>query len=56
MDTQRFPFTAVRLQAVPTPSNGTTQVYDEVTPGLALRITKAGACQRRFDRRVDPPV
>jgi integrase len=43
MDTVRFPFTAARLQAVPAPTAGATQVYDETTPGLALRVTAAGA-------------
>lgn len=43
MDTKRFSFTAARLQAVPVPSTGAVQVYDEATPGLALRVTKAGA-------------
>jgi integrase len=43
MDTRRFSFTAARLAAVPTPARGATQAYDEGTPGLAMRVTKAGA-------------
>lgn len=55
MDTLRFPFTATRLQAVPAPISGAIQVYDEATPGLALRVTAAGARTfilfRRFNGR-----
>lgn len=43
MVSQRITFTAARLQAVAAPTAGATQIYDEVTPGLALRVTKAGA-------------
>jgi integrase len=52
METRRFAFTAARLQAVPTPAVGAIQVYDEGTPGLALRITKAGARTFVLFRRV----
>jgi len=52
METRRFPFTAARLQAVPTPDNGAVQVYDEVTPGLAMRVTKAGAKTFVLFRRI----
>lgn len=43
MDTNRFAFTAARLEAVATPAAGAVQVYDETTPGLAMRVTHAGA-------------
>jgi len=43
METQRFSFTAARLEAVPPPLSGAIQVYDSTTPGLAMRVTKAGA-------------
>ena len=43
MDTRRFSFTSARLAAVATPNSGAIQVYDEATPGLAMRVTSAGA-------------
>jgi integrase len=52
MDARRFVFTAARLEAVSNPPSGATQVYDETTPGLALRITKAGARTFVFFRRI----
>jgi integrase len=55
MNSNRFPFTLSRLQSVPVPPVGAVQVYDEITPGLALRVTKAGAKTfvlfRRFSGR-----
>lgn len=53
MNSTRFSFTAARLQAVPTPNAGATQVYDETTPGLALRVTKAGARTYVLFRRIN---
>jgi integrase len=38
-----FSFTRSRLASVPAPTAGATYVYDSVTPGLAMRITKGGA-------------
>jgi hypothetical protein len=43
METQRFSFTAARLEGVIPPVSGAIQVYDSITPGLAMRVTKAGA-------------
>lgn len=52
METIRFPFTAARLQAISAPASGATQVYDEATPGLALRVTAAGARTFILFRRI----
>jgi integrase len=55
MQENRFSFTAARLAAVATPDTGAVQVYDDTTPGLAMRVTKAGARTfvlfRRFNGR-----
>jgi integrase len=52
METQRFSFTAARLDAVPLPPSGAIQVYDTATPGLAMRVTKAGARTFVLFRRI----
>jgi integrase len=39
----RFSFTLTRLTSVTSPSSGSIYVYDSVTPGLAMRVTKGGA-------------
>jgi integrase len=38
-----FAFTKGRLAAVPVPSSGATYVFDQMTPGLAMRVTKGNA-------------
>jgi integrase len=48
----RFSFTTARLQAVPPPAKGALYVYDSVTPGLALRVTAAGARTFVLYRRI----
>jgi integrase len=52
MDKKHFTFTAARLAAVLAPSAGAVQVYDAVTPGLAMRVTKAGARTFVLFRRI----
>src|ERR1700733_3858105 len=56
MDTNRFAFTAARLSAVRAPAQGATQVYDERSPGLAVRVTPAGVRTFVFFRRVNGRV
>lgn len=48
----RFSFTTARLQSVPTPAKGAQYVYDSTTPGLALRVTAAGARTFVLYRRI----
>jgi integrase len=52
MGTRRFSFTAARLDAVQAPTAGAIQVYDSTTPGLAMRVTKAGARTFVLFRRI----
>jgi integrase len=52
MDKKRFTFTAARLAAVLAPPAGAVQVYDATTPGLAMRVTKAGAKTFVLFRRI----
>lgn len=52
METQRFSFTAARLESIPLPLSGAIQVYDTTTPGLAMRVTKAGARTFVLFRRI----
>jgi integrase len=40
---KRFPFSSNRLGAVQPPKRGSLYVYDAVTPGLTMRVTKGGA-------------
>jgi integrase len=56
VENNHFSFTTARLGAVPTPAAGATQVYDDTTPGLAMRVTHAGARTFVFFRRVDGRV
>ncbi len=48
----RFAFTKNRLAAVPVPSSGAAYVYDSVTPGLAMRVTKGNARTYVLYRRI----
>jgi integrase len=43
MEPRRFPFTTARLRKVPPPGHGAIYVYDTDVPGLAMRVTQAGA-------------
>lgn len=52
MDKRHFTFTAARLRAVLAPPAGAVQVYDAATPGLAMRVTKAGARTFVLFRRI----
>jgi integrase len=52
MSGNRLAFTAARLGAVKVPERGALYVYDTATPGLAMRITKAGARTFVLYRRI----
>jgi integrase len=52
MEPSRFAFTVTRLQKVAPPAAGSRYVYDTVAPGLAMRVTKAGARTFVLYRRI----
>lgn len=56
-DSRRFAFTAARIRRMLLPARGAIYAFDELTPGLALRVTAAGSRTFVFYRRINdrPP-
>jgi integrase len=53
MDSRRFAFTAARVRGIRLPAYGAFYAYDELTPGLAVRVTAAGSRTFVFYRRIN---